>query len=99
MSIANTFNEFCSNLNIPQRVVDSIRNRYQTITSRINSDYWNIDSNTLHSLYVGSYGRDTEIHTSDIDILVILPNEVFHRFNRYLFGSQSSLLQEVKEVI
>lgn len=99
MSIADSFECFCTNIKILQSSVVSIRERYMQITRRINLDYYGIDSCERNSLYVGSYGRDTEIHTSDIDILVILPYEVYERFNRYSTNGQSALLQEVKEVI
>lgn len=99
MSVADSFSTFCSNIYIPQSAVDCIRDRYQLITKRINIDYWGIDSNIQHSLYVGSYGRDTDIHTSDIDVLVILPVSVYQRFKKYSTGGQSALLQEVKEII
>jgi predicted nucleotidyltransferase len=99
MSVADSFKAFCENINIPQSTVSCVRERYQQITKRINLDYWGSDSKIKNSLYVGSYGRDTDIHTSDIDILVILPNSVFYRFNRYTAGGQSALLQDVKEVI
>ena len=99
MSVADSFSTFCSNIYILQSSISSIRDRYQLITKRINLDYWSIDSNIQHSLYVGSYGRDTDIHTSDIDVLVILPASVYQKFNKYSTGGQSALLQEVKEVI
>ena len=53
----------------------------------------------LHGLYVGSYGRGTEIATSDIDILVELPHETFRQYDRYTYNGQSALLQDVKSVI
>lgn len=56
-------------------------------------------SDSAHSLYVGSYGRDTEIFTSDIDMLVQLPYSTYEKFNAYTSNGQSALLQEVKKVI
>lgn len=44
--------------------------RYHTVTKAINNEFWNSISDTQHSLYVGSYGRNTAIDTSDVDILV-----------------------------
>ena len=51
----------------------SISTRYKRVTRAINSEFWNSSSEIAHSLYVGSYGRGTAIDTSDIDILVELP--------------------------
>lgn len=68
-----------------ERISQDIRNlislRYHTVTKAINNEFWNSISNTLHSLYVGSYGRNTAIDTSDIDILVELPSNLFDLYN------------------
>ncbi|UOO89188.1 nucleotidyltransferase domain-containing protein [Vitreoscilla massiliensis] len=79
--------------------VETIRTRCNTITKRINSDYWSIDSDSKNRLYVGSYGRGTEIWVSDIDLLVILPNSFYHRFNDYTNNGQSALLNHVKDTL
>ncbi len=99
MSIADSFKLLCLNLSIHPDVVEIIQYRYQRITKTINLEYRGINSSTQHSLYVGSYGRDTEINTSDIDVLVILPFSVYDRFNKYSTNGQSALLQEVKEAV
>ena len=73
MSVSEYFSMFCTNLRMSTDTVSRIQTRYHQITKRINLDYWNSSSETAHSLYVGSYGRGTEIWTSDIDIIVQLP--------------------------
>ena len=99
MSITEKFTEFCNNIKINKENLDSISDRYHRITKRINLDYWNTDSDTSHSLYVGSFGRDTEIFCSDIDILVQLPYSVYEKYDNYQGNGQSALLQDVKKVI
>lgn len=79
--------------------VSKIQSRYHQITKRINIDYWNSESTTSHSLYVGSYGRGTEIWTSDIDIIVQLPYSTYKKYDDYTGNGQSALLQEVKSVL
>lgn len=79
--------------------VTTIRSRYKQITKSINTDYWGSVSDTTHSLYVGSYGRGTGIHTSDIDIIVQLPFATYEKFKNYTGNGQSALLQEVKSVL
>lgn len=99
MSVSDYFSTFCSNLRMSSDTVSTIQTRYHQITKRINIDYWNSTSETEHSLYVGSYGRGTEIWTSDIDIIVRLPYETYVKFNNYSGNGQSALLQEVKGVL
>lgn len=79
--------------------VNSISYRYKRITNQLNKDFWASDSDTLHSLYVGSYGRGTEIHVSDIDMIFQLPYSTYETYNNYSGNKQSSLLQAVKNSI
>lgn len=99
MSVSDYFSTFCSNLRMDSDTISKIQNRYHQITKRINIDYWDSESITLHSLYVGSYGRGTEIWTSDIDIIVELPYATYKKFDAYTTNGQSALLQEVKAVL
>ena len=56
---------------ISQDIRDTISKRYRTVTRAINKEFWNSQSDTQHSLYVGSYGRGTAIDTSDLDIIFV----------------------------
>lgn len=94
MGVGEWFGDFCKNLVIND---PSISTRYKRITWRLNQEYYNSTSETLHSLYVGSYGRNTATcSTSDFDILFQLPYETYVKFNSYSSNGQSALLQEVK---
>lgn len=98
MNVSKTFSTFLDNLKVQNR--DEISNRYKNITKILNKHYWDSESDTLHSLQIGSYGRGTAINgISDLDMVFILPWEVYHRFNKYESNGQSALLQEVKSVI
>lgn len=79
---------------------DTISRRYKRITKRLNSDFWYSESETAHSMYVGSYGRGTAIKgISDLDIIFILPYDVYAKYNAYTCNGQSALLQSVKHSI
>lgn len=84
---------------IPQNERTLISNRYHVVTKAVNQAFWNSDSELLHSLYVGSYGRGTAVSTSDIDILLELPKSEFNRFNSLTGNSQSRLLQAVRTAV
>ncbi|WP_297522481.1 nucleotidyltransferase [uncultured Clostridium sp.] len=99
MSVSENFKTFCKNLRMDNDTVTRIQNRYHQITKRINLDYWNNSSEDNNSLYAGSYGRGTEIFTSDIDIIVRLPYSTYEKFNNYSNNGQAALLQEVKGVL
>jgi len=98
MGVGEDFKQFCSNLVVTKR--DSIATRYGAITKRLNLDFWNSDSDTLHSFYTGSYGRGTAIGaTSDVDMLFRLPYEYYEKYNSYVTNGQSAMLQEVRNSI
>ena len=73
--------------------------RYKRITRAINREFWDSESVTAHSFYVGSYGRGTAIDTSDIDILMELPRDMYNQYDAHKGNGQSCLLQTVKNAI
>ena len=98
MGLADWFKAFCSNIQVKNR--DTISARYKNITRRLNTDFWDTESETSHSLYVGSYGRNTAIQGfSDLDMIFQLPYEVYEKYNGYAGNGQSALLQAVKRSI
>jgi len=96
MGVAEKFQNFCSNIRISDTNVSNISYRYKKITKRLNIDYYGSFSETEHSLYVGSYGRGTDIHVSDIDMLFILPYATYKQYDEYQGNGQSALLQAIK---
>lgn len=95
MALADWFQTFCSNLQIQDG--GTISTRYGSITKRLNTDFWSTTSDTSHSLYVGSYGRNTAIvGISDMDMLFQLPYSEYVRYNSHAGNGQSALLQAVK---
>lgn len=84
---------------IPLAIRSTISLRYKTVTKAMNREFWNSASDYNRSFYVGSYGRGTAVDTSDIDILVELPEGEYNRYDSSRGNGQSRLLQAVKEAI
>lgn len=99
MSVSIWFETFCNNLLIDTGKVETISYRYKRITKQLNKDFYNSESEITHSFYVGSYGRGTDIHVSDIDMIFQLPYSIYEKYNNYSGNKQSSLLQAVKSSI
>ncbi len=98
MGLAEWFGGFCDNLKVKDG--GTISTRCKAITRRLNTDFWTTTSDTAHSLYVGSYGRNTAIDGfSDLDMLFQLPYSMYERYNGYQGNGQSALLQTVKTAI
>ena len=98
MGLADWFKTFCGNIQVQNGAVITLR--YKAITKRLNTDFWETDSDTSHSLYVGSYGRNTAIHgTSDMDMIFQLPSSVYKQYDDYNGNGQSALLQAVRTLV
>ena len=98
MGLADWFSTFCKNIQVQDG--GTISSRYKTITRRLNTDFWNTTSETSHSLYVGSYGRNTATQGfSDLDMIFQLPYSVYQQYNNYRGNGQSALLQAVRQSI
>ena len=95
MGLASWFRTFCGNIQVKNGA--KISTRYKNITRRLNTDFWSTTSDTSHSLYVGSYGRNTAIHgTSDVDMIFELPYSFYLQYDAYRGNGQSALLQVVR---
>lgn len=99
MSISEKFSTFCSALRMSGDVVSNVSYRAKQITKRVNSDLRGLDSDTSYSLFVGSYGRGTDIFVSDIDMIIQLPYELYQKYSGYQTNGQSALLQAVRDSI
>jgi hypothetical protein len=95
MGLAEWFSTFCSNIQVQDG--GTISSRYKSITKRLNTDFWNTTSDTSHSLYVGSYGRNTAIQGfSDLDMIFELPSSLYYQYDSHQGNGQSALLQAVR---
>lgn len=66
----------------------------------LNRHYWNLTSETANSFLIGSWGKGTRVRPSrDVDILFLLPPQVFNQYQARAGNRQSQLLQEVKDVL
>jgi hypothetical protein len=100
MGVGEDFATFKDNYQISAQSIGDISYRYKRITRQLNTDFWNTNSETSHSLYVGSYGRDTAAKgLSDLDIAFTLPYTEYVKYNGYQGNGQSALLQAVKTSI
>lgn len=98
MALADWFQTFCYNLQVEEGAV--ISNRYRNITRRLNTDFWTTTSETSHSVYAGSYGRNTAIAGfSDLDMIFQLPYAEYSKYDAHQGNGQSALLQAVKKSI
>jgi hypothetical protein len=76
MNVAEMFEAFCKDLLIGTDTRSTISTRYLAICTRLNKDFWNVDT-TSGGRYIGSFGRNTaNDRISDIDMLFEMPLSV-----------------------
>jgi len=96
MSIASLFKDFRSALSVSNAV--DISQKYCSIATRLNADFWQIESDERHSLQIGSYGRHTAIDgVSDLDMVFELPAKELERYKKLNANGPSCMLQDVRD--
>ncbi|HWP95518.1 MAG TPA: hypothetical protein VN426_01590 [Syntrophomonadaceae bacterium] len=96
--MAEKFRGFINNLAVENQ--DAINERVKSIARAINQQYWHMKSETRNIHLLGSYGRDTAIKgLENINLLVVLPGDVYKRFEKRGDHGQTALMLEVRESI
>lgn len=98
-SVAEVFERFSNSIRMSDDTVKRISEIRNKIDLALNRVIYKSPYNYSRSFYTGSYGRGTEIYTSDIDLVVVLPNSLYEQYTGYFYNGQSSLLQKVRETI
>lgn len=98
MNESATFESFFEEIKLDS--LDEYQGSIDAIAKKLDSKYYDGDSLEGHVLVVGSVGRGTAVSgTSDLDMLYVLPPDVYKKFDAYEANGQSSFLQEVKETL
>ena len=67
------------------------------IAGALNRTYWPLGPTEPKGILAGSWGKRTRVHPSaDLDLLYVLPPEVYWRYQARTGNRQSDLLQEIK---
>lgn len=75
----------------------TITGRYERITNQLNYDFYGYESKIYHSIYSGSYGRDTGINgLSDLDMIFWLGWDRHANYDSHAWNGQSQLIQDIK---
>ncbi|MBN9596929.1 MAG: hypothetical protein J0G36_16455 [Afipia sp.] len=94
------FKQFDTNLRLTNDQISDGTTKHKGITKCLNTNYYEMSSETSNSMLVGSWGKQTRMRPPrDIDLLYELPTSVYHRFEKYIGNKQSALLQEIKGVL
>lgn len=97
--VERRFQRLQGNLNIATPVIEDARTKVEGVIKAVNRAFRQ-QSVVDYCLAAGSWGKETAINPpSDVDLIVVLPEHVFHRFDAYAEKKQSHLLALVKETL
>lgn len=94
------FGIFIANLDPTAVQVEQGVTSLRGVISSLNANYSGVSDEQANALLSGGWGKKLWVRPPrDIDLIYLLPNEVYHRFQLRIGNCQSALLQEVKGVI
>ncbi len=97
MEVSERFKKLLSNLTLTDAQLKDGATKRESVCGVLNAKYFQSNSGTANSFYVGSWGKATRIRPPrDVDVLFSLPAEVYHRFEKVSGNKQSQLLQEIR---
>ena len=95
MSISANFNMFCNQLEISEKKKSIITLRYNSISKKLNNDFWNINTN-YGGIYVGCYGRETANDgVKEIDMIFEMPSNLLSTYDACGGKCQVRFLEDV----
>lgn len=94
--VQRRFEQLLGNLVITADQVADGETKHKGVVGALNRTYYGSDHVTANRLLIGSWGKATRVRPPrDIDLLFVLPVEIYHQFNGRLGNKQSQLLQDV----
>lgn len=97
-TLDSLFSGFNNSIKVPQAVLDIVDYRVGRIKAALDTFYWGFTT-TNKLIFIGSIGRQTDIHTSDVDIVYLLPDTKYIQYDAYMSNGQQALLQEFRQAI
>lgn len=99
-TVAERFNKFLSNIQLTSAQIQDAQKSYNGVCKKLHDHYYDSSYDGSTKLLVGSYGKKTAIAPpTDIDVLFIMPDEEFDKYNSYSGNGQSKLLQDIKNIL
>jgi hypothetical protein len=98
--VGSRFDAFAAALMVTDLQAKEAATKVSGIVECLNGEYWGISSDNEHRIIEGSWGKGTQTRPPrDVDVIFVLPYDVYTRFESRQGNKQSQLLQEVKETL
>jgi hypothetical protein len=97
-NVARAFSGFNSAIKVDPQTLADVNFRLGKMETALDNYYYG--SNQKNKVFkVGSIGRQTDIHASDVDIIYKVPRDIYNRYNAFTTNGQQAMLYAFKEVI
>ena len=98
MNLNEAFLEFINSISLKDD--EKINEHIKSVIKKLNKFYYDLNSDYDNMLVVGSLGRKTYVTlSSDVDLLFILPNDLYEKYDSRKNNGQSDLLSDVRKVL
>jgi hypothetical protein len=98
--VRQRFTRALDNLKITEDQAQDGRTKLKGVVACLNRAYWDISDGRANRVLIGSWAKQTRTRPPrDVDLLFILPVEVYYRFQQRQGNIQSQLLQELRDII
>jgi hypothetical protein len=96
--VRQRFTRALNNLKITEDQAQDGLLKLEGVVACLNRSYWGISNGTANRVVIGSWAKQTRTRPPrDVDLLFILPFEVYERFRMRQGNIQSQLLQEMRD--
>ncbi len=97
------FKNFIDNITLTQAQNDDAKTKYTGVCKKLYAAYYTGEYNESKKFLFGSYKIKTNIRPftsdQDVDVLFMIPKEVYDKYDAYSSNGQAALLQEVRNIL
>ncbi len=98
--VERRFNRLLENIKITPDQAQDGENKHKGVVASLNQVYWGNRHETANRILIGSWGKTTRVRPPrDVDILFILPVDLYWQLQKRLGNRQSQLLQDMRNVL
>jgi hypothetical protein len=98
--VRRRFSQLLENLKITEDQADDGETKHKGVVASLNQAYWGYRDETANRLLIGSWGKTTRVRPPrDVDVLFILPNALYWRYEQRTGNRQSQLLQDIRNAL
>jgi len=101
MAIQEQFEEFYNKIKLTKAQKDDAITKYNGVCKKLHDHFYtNQDYTGSTKLLIGSYGKRTNIRPPrDVDVIFIMPEEIFDKYDKSDSNGQSQLLQDIRAIL